>query len=263
MAWKRSDWNAIVQQVNDLIADPPSGCPQLDALEEVGPSHKWSAKDFLAVRSRLFEMCNYSTFIAFAYKWKRDLIDEINAAISNGWCGCEDQWTGPYTVENPLQHEVRNEVSWTQDFDLGGQGWNPDCCQLPSVTGTDSYHGWDDVYYWPPGDLQIGPAGIAGRTIKLHISGIVHHHYQMHQWVGEVNGGFDDWTSDFDEPFAQEGGAMPLALDGYLRRPNEVLFRDYYNHIQDTQSNCVSYEFHGETILTCTILESYIIVDRP
>ncbi len=261
--WTRDDWNNIIRRVNDLSTNPPAGCDAWEPLPEVGPHHKWSTIDILAVRSRLFDMCNDSTFNTLAYKWKQDLIDEINTAIDNGWCGCEDQWTGPYTVENPLQHDTRNEFSYTEPFDLGGQGWNPDCCQLPSVTGVDSGHRWDDVYYWPPGDLQVGPAGITGRTIKLHISGTINYHEVRHYWVGEVNGGWYDFANDWSEPFTQEGAPYPLPVDGYFRRTEEGIFKTCNNGIQNTQSNCVTYEYRGESITTYSIDESYFIVDRP
>ncbi len=86
MAWKRSDWNGIIQRINELSTNPTSGHTALDPLEEVPEDHKWSVNDINIVRNRLLEFCPENTFIADTIKWTQDLIDEIETAIAAGWC---------------------------------------------------------------------------------------------------------------------------------------------------------------------------------
>jgi hypothetical protein len=88
MAWKRSDWNDIIQRVNALCTNPDPGCDALSTLDEVPENHKWSVGDITSVRNKLTEICDENTFSAELVKWKQDIIDEIEAAIDAGWCNC-------------------------------------------------------------------------------------------------------------------------------------------------------------------------------
>jgi len=262
--WKRSDWNAIIQQVNDLIADRPQGCAELTPLDEVGPDHRWSTNDISLVRSRLFDMCNDSTFNTLAYKWQKDVIDEINANITNGWCGCEETWTGPYSIDFPSSSDTRNDVVYPADNWQIVDAWQ--YCdydpQIWPITGTTNYHTWDSVTYWSPFDLQVGPAGITGRTAKLMATGTIIRHGSMHQWMGWVNGGFQDNNWDYEEPYSLETATWSVGEDGYLHRPYEMALV-CNNHIQDITSNCPSFEFHGETIDSYNLSDSHLWIDRP
>lgn len=89
-AWKLTDWNDIIQRVNDLSQNPDSGCDALEPLEEVTDPHRWSVMDIETVRDRLLEICKDNEFSAETVKWKQDIVDEINAAIATGWCDCCD-----------------------------------------------------------------------------------------------------------------------------------------------------------------------------
>jgi hypothetical protein len=87
---KRSDWNDIIQQVNDLSSNPDAGCDPIEPpLEEVGPDHKWSKTDISTVQDRLKEICEENEFDEIPDLWKQRTIDEINEAIARGWCDCE------------------------------------------------------------------------------------------------------------------------------------------------------------------------------
>lgn len=91
--WTRQDWNNIIQQVNDLAQNPPEGtdCEPLDTLSEVDPEHIWTRGDITSVQDKLIEICKDNTFSAELRLWAQDIIDEINAAIANGWCDCEEE----------------------------------------------------------------------------------------------------------------------------------------------------------------------------
>lgn len=91
MAWKREDWNDIIQRINDLVQNPDSGCDTLTPLDEVDPNHIWTKQDVIDVRDKLQEICNENTFNEVLRLWSQVVIDEINEAIDNGWCGCSDR----------------------------------------------------------------------------------------------------------------------------------------------------------------------------
>jgi hypothetical protein len=87
-AYKRTDWNSIIQRVNALCQSPSAGCDAVALLDEVGENHRWSVQNIQAVRDKLTEICSENTFTAELVKWKQDIVDEIEAAIARGWCGC-------------------------------------------------------------------------------------------------------------------------------------------------------------------------------
>jgi hypothetical protein len=91
--WTRDDWNDIIRRVNDLAQNPPddTDCDPLSTIEEVGPSHVWARSDIEEVQNKLVEICDENTFSAELRLWAQEIIDEIEAAIANGWCGCEEE----------------------------------------------------------------------------------------------------------------------------------------------------------------------------
>lgn len=89
-AWKRSDWNDIIQRVNALGANPPEEhCNPVEGPEEVEEGHIWSRIDIEWVQDTLQEICNQNTFSRALVLWKQEVIDEIESAIAKGWCNCE------------------------------------------------------------------------------------------------------------------------------------------------------------------------------
>jgi len=88
--WTRADWNDIIQRINDLAQDPDAGCDPVATLPEVDPEHIWTNTDIQQVRDKLTEICDENLFSAELRLWAQEIIDEIEAAIANGWCGCED-----------------------------------------------------------------------------------------------------------------------------------------------------------------------------
>lgn len=146
MAWRREDWNDIIQRINDLIANPDPGCEDIESLEEVAGRHIWTPDDIAAVRDKLVEICPENIFEAETVKWKQQIIDEIEAAIENGWCDC-CEWEGIYTIipEGPAV------LSSSTDVDI----IPPPC--------TITQHRQTDTYYFPIEGLSVGPPDIAHR----------------------------------------------------------------------------------------------------
>jgi len=91
--YTRTDWNSIIQQVNDLCENPPedTDCDPLETLEEVEEDHIWTKGDIQQVRDKLTEICDENAFAENLDYWKQTTIDEINEAIANGWCNCEPE----------------------------------------------------------------------------------------------------------------------------------------------------------------------------
>ena len=76
--WKRTDWNDIIDRVNDLCTNPDSGCTGIHPLDDVEADHIWSVDDVQQVRDKLTEICSDNQFNADLRLWKQDIIDEIN-----------------------------------------------------------------------------------------------------------------------------------------------------------------------------------------
>jgi hypothetical protein len=91
-AWKREDWNEIIQEVNDILQNPPSDtdCEPLPTIDEVGENHRWSKGDIEEVQEALKATCPDIEFDTIPELWKQSIIDEINEAMEQAWCDCED-----------------------------------------------------------------------------------------------------------------------------------------------------------------------------
>ena len=102
--WKRGDWNDIIDKVNELSTHPPEGttCTPYYTIDHVEKDHVWTYDDVNAV-AILLSLINHSesgcpdmmpTVLVPpdpnkpVFVWKQKWIDEINAAIAQGWCGC-------------------------------------------------------------------------------------------------------------------------------------------------------------------------------
>lgn len=85
-------WNGLLGRINALATNPPEGCDAVEALPLVESPHKWSETDIAAARAKLNEICSNNVFSApSAGRWLKAIIDELDAAIDNGWCNCEEE----------------------------------------------------------------------------------------------------------------------------------------------------------------------------
>lgn len=132
--YRRTDWNSIIQQVNDLCENPPEAtdCDPLATLEEVDANHIWVKGDIQQVRDKLTEICDENVFAETLDYWKQATIDEINEAIVNGWCGCEPECVSDCSNavdENPV-------ISYLGSFNQSAChncGAPPDCPGCPAT----------------------------------------------------------------------------------------------------------------------------------
>ncbi len=87
--YKISDWNDIIDRINDLAQNPDPGCDAIDILENVTAPHRWAKSDIRQVHDKLQEICDENTFSDIPDLWKQSIIDEIEDAITRGWCKCD------------------------------------------------------------------------------------------------------------------------------------------------------------------------------
>lgn len=85
-------WKKIIDDINDLINDPPSGCSAEPTLDEIEPDQgiAWSVKMVQDVQDKLKEICPDNEFDD-PVKWSQKMIDDIRDAIEKGWCNCCDR----------------------------------------------------------------------------------------------------------------------------------------------------------------------------
>jgi len=89
-----SDWNGLLQAVNDKLQNPPEGdeaCEPIDPIDEVSDPHIWSVGDVQAVRNKLIATCPDISFSEELDMWKPAIIDEIATALGEVWCDCCDE----------------------------------------------------------------------------------------------------------------------------------------------------------------------------
>lgn len=93
------NWNSIIQQVNALAGSPPAGCNAVAPLQQVTDPHLWSKTDIQQVQQTLQNICSSDTFDSpIPDLWKQKTIDDILAAIQNGWCNCQQLSEVAYQV---------------------------------------------------------------------------------------------------------------------------------------------------------------------
>jgi len=85
-------WNNVLTRINNLASFPPEGCDPVDELPLVTAPHKWTVQDITAAQDKLKEICSDNTFTTASPgdKWRKLCIDELDEAIDNGWCDCEE-----------------------------------------------------------------------------------------------------------------------------------------------------------------------------
>jgi hypothetical protein len=84
-----NEWLALVNEINDLALNPPSGCDPVDPMPVPVSPEKWNITDVTLARNKLMELCGGNEFLAPSIKWNQELVNEISYSIFNvGWCGC-------------------------------------------------------------------------------------------------------------------------------------------------------------------------------
>jgi hypothetical protein len=89
MAFKRDDWNAVIDSVNEVITNPPSGCDPLDPIEHVEPNTVWRKSHIQEVQDALKATCDQIEFSPIPDLWKSSILAEIEGKLSQAWCNCD------------------------------------------------------------------------------------------------------------------------------------------------------------------------------
>ena len=90
----RSDWNNIVDDINDRR----TGCGYSDGLLSLLPENSiWTIANVIAARNSLLDTCNPPpTFSEPVIKWTKAMVEELENAISNCDCGCTESLLDSY-----------------------------------------------------------------------------------------------------------------------------------------------------------------------
>jgi len=102
MGFKRSEWNTIIQQINDKITACGSS---IEPLVEAGPDHRWSVDDVRTVQTTLMGLCTNADFDpVIPLRWKQSTINRLQEAIVACDCCGWEMYELPYTWG--LTHEA-------------------------------------------------------------------------------------------------------------------------------------------------------------
>jgi hypothetical protein len=86
-----NSWKELLDQVNDELRDPPSGCSPIEEIELPDECHRWAVADIEEVHDKLNEMpgeCFTFTPLGDCELWRVSLISEIEDQLSESWCDC-------------------------------------------------------------------------------------------------------------------------------------------------------------------------------
>lgn len=155
--FKRSDWNGLIDQVNNVITNPPpdTDCQPQTAIEHVGPNTIWKKSHIREVQEAIKATCDEIEFDPIPDKWKQSIVDEIQDKLGQAWCNCEDddddEPCDPEIgqAEDGLTYVIR-ELPWTVQSNCFGQ------------TGDESTPVCDLI-----GGMQVASPGFTGRFWRL------------------------------------------------------------------------------------------------
>lgn len=85
-----NSWKELLDQVNEELENPPSGCDPIEPIEVPEKPHRWAKSDIREVHERLNQMPGD----CFEFKdipdlWKVSIIEDIEDQLANAWCECE------------------------------------------------------------------------------------------------------------------------------------------------------------------------------
>lgn len=90
-AFKRSEWNDLVGEVNDKLTNPTgSSCPAQLALNELPANSIWKRTDVTTMRERIMATCPDIVFESLKPLWDQATLDEIRSKLDQMWCNCTD-----------------------------------------------------------------------------------------------------------------------------------------------------------------------------
>jgi hypothetical protein len=91
--YTRDDWNGLIDTVNEVLQSPPedTDCEPIGEIPHVEPEHIWTKGDISTVQNALSQTCSEINFGTIPDLWKQSIIDEINSALGQAWCDCNDE----------------------------------------------------------------------------------------------------------------------------------------------------------------------------
>lgn len=110
-AYTLSDWNDLLEQINALVAE----CPGVSELQLVTAPHVWTVQDVLDAQNKLIELCDDNSF-STPVKWLQSMVDELEAAVANGVCCCEEEDREFLTPADFVQIETATLVTFDPTF---------------------------------------------------------------------------------------------------------------------------------------------------
>lgn len=87
-----NSWGELLEQVNDVLQNPPSGCDPITPIAIPEECHRWAKSDIQEVHDRLNEMPGSCfEFQPIPDLWEVSIIDDIESQLGNAWCDCDDE----------------------------------------------------------------------------------------------------------------------------------------------------------------------------
>lgn len=84
-----NSWEELLEQVNDELQNPPSGCDPIDPIDIPDECHRWAKSDVREVHDKLNEMPgDCFTFENIPDLWKISIIKDIEEQLGEAWCDC-------------------------------------------------------------------------------------------------------------------------------------------------------------------------------
>ena len=109
--YKRSHWNGLVAEVNAVLTDPPDGCDPVDPLDELPENTIWAKSHIEDMRAAIAQTCPDIVFSEPLELWNANVLHEIEAALDQAWCDCEETCCQP--CEPSEETEFLTSISMT------------------------------------------------------------------------------------------------------------------------------------------------------
>jgi hypothetical protein len=226
-------WNSLLERINGLATNPPEGCDPVEELPPVEAPHKWSETDITAARDKLVEICSDNTFSEpSSGKWRKAIIDELDAAIDNGWCNCGEEQPccvpqGSGTVQiNPGGYYVTIPFSQIVEQYLYG---NVSYSDMVAAMGADVVTHLEECVGGPSGQI------IHYTLRHLHWTNCIYQDRWLDNGVVRQYGGQDEYwyTCSNTDATVVDSGYVPSFTPGY-QSSTSIGSHNYYDQPMGT-----------------------------
>jgi hypothetical protein len=238
----RQEWNEIIQEVNDVLQNPPedSDCEPIDTIEEVGENHIWTFGDIEEVQNKLKETCEDISFSDTPDKWKESIITEINDAIGQAWCDCEDECTEEDTAALRAEHEAETFIfnaPLRVSTDCNGDPSEPNISVSGLINGMQIAIPGGVNRFWQFIRKNVRNGGGVFTTViltgTLECDGTVF--YEGSHMISEASGAYVACGVDC----GNETCALAIADAEEFIASDDAFYSDYYIRLDADQADCV------------------------